>query len=409
MRHESEPRMIVSSVARAPLAEMYPPDGKLPALITDARENPLVCRKTTAGDVLVKAPAFPYVERHILAIPDRIDQAPTPSVVQVPEKLLAETFQTVGEIAAHYAQDPNVLEINTGWNHSPLENKKHVATQVNTLHVHVAGYTKDDLNRTVSVEDIQNRPELRTKEKEPLEGLITTILDHEVFAHVATRSGFNDKFKRVQDGERVTFEMTQGAAGFADPELAATMQEIHTRAAAAYDAIASCFFKRDENDKTQFAETDGDGNRLALLPREDRLTRMGAYLDDRSYLTEGQQQVLRFMANASMPMDALHTVFQARKGEEPLTEDEKYDRNPMMALKGLAYAAVMTGVRKEDGTFTWKFGFDPVVFAPRDMLQASRGTFSHFERQAGAVFPEDARQRMQADEARLVQKLQSTV
>ena len=84
-----------------------------------------------------------------------------------------------------------------------------------------------------------------------------------------------------------------------------------------------------------------------------------------------------------------------------------YERNPAMALKGLAYAAVMTGVRNDTGTFTWKFGIDPVVFSPRDIIQASRGTFAHFERQPGDVMSRESLERMKADEATLAAKLQN--
>jgi hypothetical protein len=400
--------MIVSSALRAPLQEMYPPDGKMPSLIADARSNPLTKRVTTEGDVLVKAPAMPYVEHHMLVLPDRIDLGPTPSVASVPEQLLEETFRTVGEVARHYQDDPEVVEINTGWNHSPKENLKHVATQQDTLHIHINGYTEADLAHTVSGEEVKQRPELRIKEREPLEGLITTILENEVFAQVATRPGFTDKYKRVEDGRRMTFEMLQGANAFADPELAATMQEIHTRAATAYEKVASCFFQQESDHPHAFIESEDNGNRFVLLPQDERVARTDAYIEEREYLTAPQREQLRFMARNSMSMEEVFTIFEARKGSE-LTDDEKYDRNPAMALKGLAYAAVMSGVRKEDGTFAWRFGFDPVVFAPRDVIQASRGTFSHFERQPGAVFSEEARGRMQADEVYLVQKLEATV
>ena len=76
-----------------------------------------------------------------------------------------------------------------------------------------------------------------------------------------------------------------------------------------------------------------------------------------------------------------------------------------MALKGLAYAASIAGVKNGDGTVSWRFGMDPVVFAPRDVLQASRGTFAHFERPAGAVLPPETLEKMKADEQILKKKL----
>lgn len=401
----NQERMIVSSSARAPLLEMYPPEGKLPSLISDAREKPLVEIPTSGGTVLVKSPAFPYVEHHMLVIPDRADQGETSRITRVPVGLLTTTFATVGEVAGHYADNPEIQEINVGFNHSPLEDEKHVATQVNTLHVHVTGYTEADVEHTVSKEEIQDRPELKIKEKEPLAGLIKNILQHEVFTHMEEDAGFIELFNQVEDGDRVTYEMHSGIETFSDPRLAGIMHSVHERTSQAHDSIASCFFERDQRD-TGFVETE-DG-RFKLLATDERTNRVNKYIETRSYLTDVEKRQLEFMATQADSMDEIHVFLEEKKGEE-LTNDEKYGRNPQMALKGLAYAAVFTGVKQPDDTMSWRFGIDPVVFAPRDVVQASRGTFAHFERVPDGVMPTEKLAAMRQDEERLKAQLISAV
>ena len=387
MSAERAPSVIVTSMARAPLVELYPPEGTLPSLIDDARENPLVRIPSLGGEILVKTPAFPYVAHHALVIPDLTSGEPTPDPTVVPDQLLSDTFQTAGEIATHYLENPSMQEVNIGWNHSRYEDKKHVATQQKTLHVHVVGYTNDDLEHTVSAQEIQQRPELKMKEHEPLAPIIKRILEHDVFGDLEHMPAFEQLFSKEEDGNRVTYELRHGADTFKNPALADLMKRIHALAKISYDSLAECFFTANAEDSTTYQESE-DG-RYQLLPREERISQMNEYLETHDYLGSTEQRMLKFLARNAKSMDEVNGIRH-------------------MGLKGLAYATSFAGIKQGDGTVSWRFGIDPVAFAPRDVVQASRGTFAHFERNGDAHLAPEQLAAMKIDEQKLTSRLTST-
>ncbi|MBI1862685.1 hypothetical protein HYS00_01045 [Candidatus Microgenomates bacterium] len=397
---------IVTSVARASLTELYPPDGRLPSLIDDAREAALVRIASDKGEVLVKPPVFPYVRHHMLVIPDLSTHEPTDTPFVVPDGLLFSTLHTAGVVAAHYLDNSDVREVTVGWNHSKFEDKKHVATQQNTLHIHVIGYTAEDQAHTISQDEVNRRPELKMKEREPKAALIKTILENKVMSRFKEWPTFKHLFNEVRDGDRVTYELNQGIDTFNHPSLAMIMKRIHVASQIAYEELADCFFTPDQEEPYSYVESD-DG-RYALRSVDERKAAMEEYIITNDWLSDGHKKELMMLARHARSMEEVNAILQKRKGNEPLTDDEQYGQNKYMALKGLAYATVFTGMRQDDGSVSWIFGFDPVVFAPRDVVQASRGTFAHFERKGDRVLPLYAYEEMREDEERLADRLQQS-
>lgn len=369
---------IVSSVAREPFES-------LPPLIDDARENPLVILSTDKGDVLVKSVAMPYSERHLLVLPDLTSHENLPSVEATPDVLLGAAFETAKLIADEYIEDPDLDNVEIGWNYSHKERKKRIASQPNNLHIHVVGYGEDDsLQDSVLKTEAVAREDLKTKVSEPLAKVATDLLYTQVLPVLENvHSDFFAKYFKVgAETDSFTLELKEGIDLLSDPEFSDFIKTVHITGQDIYNEIGRCFYQ-EENGK--FVE--GDDGRYAPLPPNERLHAIYEYIARHESLSSVSRRVLIRLAETVKPMSDV---------QNPTRE---------MALKDFAYAAVFSGERGERGDFAWKFGFDPVVFSTRDVLQASRVESRLFERDASRALDEATLARVKDHERMVADKL----
>ncbi len=325
-----------------------------------------------------------------------------PTITTVPAELLHAALSTAANAAEYYLTNPDIKEILVGWQYSRTEPEKFIASQPRNLHLQIIGYTAKDLAQQIPYSEVRRRPELRVVESEPRAQLITTILQHEVFASLENTPEFQALFTRVSDGDRVTYALVQGINTLMNPELPDILHRIHADSQRAYNDIARCFFTEVNAADHTFAES-ADG-RYQLLPLENRQQRIEDYLARHPYLQPQEQAELRKLALSVRPMSEVIRLLEARR-KAPLSTSEKGKFNPCMAIKGLAYAAVFSGIRDDQGTVAWQFGFDPVVFANRSILQAHRGTPGFAARDPNQSLPPAVYAAIRADEQKMVEYL----
>lgn len=371
--------MIVSSIAREPREN-------LPSLIDDARQNPIVKVEAPEGDVLVKNVAYPYVEKHILVIPDRSDGVDMPGVVDVPGNLLHSAFLVAADVASYYESDPEVQALDIGFNYSPQENKKIIASQRKNLHIHVEGFTQKDLDHRITDAEVRRRPEFKRNLSEPAQPIINDLMQR-VFREVALiNPEFDRLFERVSDKGRITFRLKAGLDTLRDTGFSSVMKDIHDQAKLEYDEIARCFLEINPETSEYFESEDG---RYKLLKTEERVERVREYIEqneeDLSAASRGG--LIRFA-------ELIQPIVNLSKG------NQDFDFQRFAAIKDFAYAAVVSGVKKGE-EWDYRFGFDPVVLSKRDSNQASRGEFKLFERDGSKNYDHDTLIRVKEDEEAL--------
>lgn len=327
----------------------------------------------------------------MLLVPDNNEQTDLPAVTYVSQSRLSATFSAAADVAGYYAQDPETQQVDIGFNYSSQEGEKIIASQRRTFHVHVLGFSGDDMDQTIKASEIRTRADLYRQLREPVVEAITDIADMEVFERGTTDRLSMDLaslFKRDRSDERrITFKMKNGAAALTSPRLPELLKQIHIRSQQAYDRVAACFFER--TGEGGFAET-RDGRYRLLLPAV-RLENVDRYLRENPRLSPKTGRYLNFLA--------------ARLGDMSEVDDPVM-RDRFLAIKGLGYACVFSGVRSRE-RFEWKFGFDPVVFSKRDILQASRGTSKLFQRLSGQTFNFQRLEAVREDERNLYRYLLS--
>lgn len=384
--------VIVSSIAREKREH-------LPPLIQDARENPLAIIKTSEGTVYVKPAAMPYTRRHMLIIPDRENKENTPDVNTTPDTLLGKTFQAAHDIADYYTQSTDVQEVDIGFNYSQHEDKKRIATQPQTLHVHVVGYDSEALAHRIDRSDALKRPDLKSKTSEPLSRLASELIYNRVLPILQSKMPrfFSDNFEVIEHEKRFTLKMKNGLHVLDDPEFPDFLKVIHAEGQNVYDEIAKCFFVS-QPETGKFMESE-DG-RYQLLPQAVRMKRVAEYVALHKYLTLASQRNLHMLSESAKTIQEI-TQRKERKLDRELSEEEtQQELNRFMAIKDFAYAAVFSG-KQTDKSVAWSFGIDPVIFSTRDVLQASRTQTKLFERNPDKIYDDPTLSKVMKDESNL--------
>lgn len=371
--------MIVTSISRE-VRESLPP------LIEDARQNPLVKVETSEGEVLVKSVAYPYVEKHVLVIPDNKDRTDMPGVVDVSGNLLHSALSVAGDVASYYEADPEVQAVDIGFNYSPQEDKKIIASQRKNLHIHVEGYTQKDLDHRLSDAEVSGRPEFKRTLSEPAQPIINDLMQR-VFTDVAKiNPEFDRLFERVEDKGRITFRLKDGLVSLGDTGFSSVLKDIHDLANQAYDEVAKCFLKVDPDTGEYLESEDG---RYELLNPEERFKRVKEYIQKNGgSLSTASKNGLPVLALTMRPINHLSNG------------NEGFDFQRFAAIKDFSYASVVSGVKAGDG-WEYRFGFDPVILSKRDSNQASRGESKLFERIGSRTYDPETLKRVKDDETNL--------
>lgn len=340
---------------------------KLPSLIVDARQNPLVKAETAVGAVYVKDAAIRTTRQHMLIIPDQPSGALMGNVQEVPLSLLGDTLQAAGDIVAYYESQPKTEQVDVMINFStdPL---KRIQTQPN-LHVHVLGYGTDDIRRPTNRRKMRANPELRPQERELLNSVIYDLLDQQVFPFVAEDHVFSRLFERTSDEHgAITYRLIHGDATFSDSDFPRAMKEIHKRSQEVYNQLASVYFEMDKEGRF-VGEVDG---RNKLLSQEKRIKNVTVYISDHSSLSLASKRWLQFLASHATDLENVVVSKEQAKGSKLSTQERKRVINRFAAVKDLAYGCTFSGI-KTDGKYDWRMGYDPIVFSTRGSLAASRG------------------------------------
>lgn len=341
---------------------------KLPPLIEDARQNPLVKAETTDGTVYVKDVAILTARQHMLVIPDQPSGALMGNVQEVPLLLLGDTLQAAGDIAKYYESQPKTEQVDVMINFSTDPSKK-IQTQPN-LHVHVLGYGPDDIQRPTNRIEMRANPDLRPQESEPLNGVIYDLLDQQVFPAVAEDPAFSRLFERISDEHgAITYRLIHGDATFSDSDFPRVMQEIHKRSQEVYNQLASAYFEMDKDKGIFLEEVDG---RNKLLSQEKRINNVAVYISEHPSLSLVSQRWLKFLASHATDLEKVVASKEQAKGSKLSPQERKHVINRFAAIKDLSYGLTFSGI-KTDGNYDWRMGYDPIVFSTRGTLAASRG------------------------------------
>lgn len=378
--------MIVSSVSREQVES-------LPPLIVDARQNSLASAEYFLGTIYIKPVAMPYVENHVLVVPDRMDGKDMPGIVDLPGDLLKRSLTVARDVASFYESQDGVEAIDVGFNYSPSENRKVIASQRKNLHIHVEGFTRADLDHRISDSEVRDRPEFKVQTSEPAQPIINDLMQM-VFQEVDEQDPyFAELFERVSDDSqgRITFRLKEGLDTLANGGFSSVIKDMHEIASYYYRDLAKRFVKTDP-DSGEFIESE-DG-RYELLDRDERIEAVNEYI--RFYgkrLSDKSKIMLRYYAGA------IRSISEMSGG------NEDFDFQRFAVIKDFAYACSVSGVKTDNG-WEYRFGFDPVVRSKRDSTQASRGEFKLFERDSSKAYDEETLARVKEREAQLAKYLE---
>lgn len=156
----------IDNVARRPVE-----GGTFGPLMEDVRANYLVSCLGNDVTIYLKAVPSPYTGEHgvhFLAIPDARDQSNIPGVKDLPPKDLRNTLQFAEAFAYQTLQQKGIDEVDFGFHHSRAEfsgiPKQRIASFPNNLHIHITGYSGQDMKPLPRGEVVRDS-ELRGKQE----------------------------------------------------------------------------------------------------------------------------------------------------------------------------------------------------------------------------------------------------
>lgn len=386
---------IVENVARRPK------EGPIPPLMDDVRANFLVVAPGERITAYLKAVAGPYTGEHgahLLVVPDANDRKDLPGIKDLSPADLGTTLQMVEAVAHATLQQPGIEEVDFGWHHSRSElagiPKQRSATFPKNLHIHITGYSREDMRPLPSDEVIKNS-DLRGKTGEALHFFAEEIFIHEILTQLQTDTAFSDIFEQIRDERgRVRFRMRNGRKDFESPELPVILQTIDRRAKEVYDEVGKCFFQYD-TDNDRFVENDDQYQRFKLLPLVERRERIDEYIRERPWLSGGAGLALRLLAEIAMDEKEVleRELVKARPIDTSLTDFRSDDvlkqtANRFWAYKDLVYTMVWSARKGDGNDVEWIFGFDPMIFTVEGFPQSSSFTDKIILKRDGAFTPE---------------------
>lgn len=397
----------VSNVAREKI------EGRLPPLMDDTRTNYLARLEGEEEDIYVKAVASPWTGEHgihLLVIPDRRDHQNIPGVVDLSSESLGESLKLAESLAYNTLQQEGISEVDFGVNHTKGElrriKKTPLASFPLNLHIHVTGYSLDDM-KPVSREDIMKSSEITGRTEDALYVLGEELFFGEIVPVLKNKfPSFDTIFGEVKDQRgRKRFKMIDGRNGFQHPDLPKILQSIDVLAKQKYDELANCFFEFDSQ-SNQFVTKQDESARYRLLTRENRLRNIEEYIDNHQNLSDGVKLGLTLLAATAKDEQRVVErelgILEQKKGSE-LTEAEReaqigHIANRFWAYKDLAYSIAWSARRESNGEVTWIFGFDPKVFTIHGPHQSSSFTNKLVERDISGHFTDEQLQRIQQRE-----------
>lgn len=345
--------------------------GDLPSLIQDVRETKPVL-STTGGKVYVKGAAYVYTPSHLLIVPDRFDKKDAPGVTDISTDLLFDTFRVASRVATVVARQTDAEFIDLGWNYSPGERKKRIASQPDNLHVHVVGYEPNDL-QTVDATQVQRDPILSSKLKERMDSVSKDLLVGQV---IPNTPDFDDFF--IESLKDPLAFYLKDAASFENPDFAAMMQKLHQNGQRTYNQVAQVFFDLDNPQMDYYVRP---------MPRTsfNRHAQLTAYLAKKPYISNESAGLLRNLADRVVPFDEL---VRQKFGVNPTDNDAKNLLYSQGALNGFAYAMTFSAdINPDRSVDQWKLKISPKVFSSQDLLQGS-AQFKLFERNENEALSE---------------------
>lgn len=363
-------------------------EGQLPPLMDDTRENFLLSAEGQEIKVYLKTVAGPYTGEHgnhFLVIPDKIDQTNIPGVKDLLPTDLGVALEMAESVAYKTLMQEGIEEVDFGFHHSRAEltgiPKQRAATFPKNLHIHITGYSGQDL-KPLSLEEL-NSPGLKGKTKDAVHFISEQVFYNEIVKPLREENpAFESVFEEMRDSrKRLRFKMRKGREGFKDQQLSVILQEIDKRAKDSYDKLGKCFFEYDSQNN-KFIEKDDQYKRFKLLTIDQRKQNIKRYIEERPWLSEGARYGLRWLAeNAKDESEILQrelakNVGATTTGRTDFRSDsaEKQAANRFWAYKDLTYTMVWSAKKGEDGTINWIFGFDPMVFTVEGLPQSSAFT-----------------------------------
>ncbi len=408
----------ISNVAREKVK------GKLLPLMDDTRDNYLARIEREGEDIYVKAVATPWVGEHgihLLVIPDRRDHHNTPGIADLSLEALGNSLQLAESLAYNTLQQEGISEVDFGVNHSRGEivrgEKSMLATIPLNLHIHVTGYSPEDM-QPISTDEIRRSSELTGRTGEALYKLGEELFFGEVVPVLrAAFSSFNTMFQEMTDQRgRKRFRMTNERMGFAHPELPKILQAMDRVAKQKYDELAKCFVEFDDQ-SNQFVTKSDENKRYQVLPIEVRQQNIDQYIKNHPSLSIAVQVGLRLLAAEAKDEQVVTerelAILEQKKGS-PLTDNERQAQighiaNRFWAYKDLAYALVWSAQKEPNGEVTWIFGFDPKVFTIHGPHQSSANTNKLVERDTTQHFTHGQLQRVQQRESAVLAKTKQEI
>ncbi len=399
-------------------------EGRLPPLMKDTRTNFLARLEEEQEDIYVKAVASPWAGEHgihLMVIPDRKDHQNIPGIADLSTQALGQSLMLAESLAYHILEQDGISEADFGINHSRGElkrgRKSMLATIPLNLHIHITGYTSEDM-RPVTTEDIIKSSDLTGRTGEALYQLGEQLLFSEIVPELKVLfPSFDTVFSEIRDQQgRRRFKMTEGRNGFQHPDLPKILQAMDGLAKQKYDELAKCFFEFDDT-SNRFVTKQDELERYQLLPRKIRLRNIDQYLNYHPKLSEGVKLGLRLLA--SMVKDEQVIINRelnraAQRKGSALTDIEKEVEtgiiaNRFWAYKDLTYALVWSAKRGEGGEIEWIFGFDPKVFTIHGPHQSSAHTNKLVERDVSGHFTDEQLQKVKQREMAVLAKTKEKI
>lgn len=399
-------------------------EGRLPPLMDDTRANYLAKLEGSNEDIYVKAVATPWTGEHgihFLVIPDREDHQNMPGIADLSSEGLGDSLQLAESLAYYTLQQRGIFEVDFGINHSRGEltrgKKSMLATIPRNLHIHITGYTPEDLE-PVSKEDIIQSSELTGRTGEALYQLGEELLFGEIVPQLKTTfPSFDTLFSEIRDlRSRRRFKMAEGRKGFANPDLPKILQAMDGLAKQKYDELGKCFFEYNSQ-SNQFVTKQDELERYKLLPRENRVQNINDYISNHQNLSEGVKLGLKLLAaiakDEQVVVERELEAAEQKKGRV-LTGSEKEAQtiniaNRFWPYKDLAYALVWSAKRESNGEVTWIMAFDPKVFTIHGPHQSSAYTNKLVERNMSGYFTKEQLQAVQQREKLVLTKAKEEI
>ena len=400
--------------------EVVPGQG-FPPLLEDTRANNLASCEVGKGEmVYVKAIAGQYVGTdglHVMILPDFANKEEIHDVTDISTKHLSKTLEIAGALARHAFEEAGVGEVNIGIHTSKDEWIKGVPKQriknFKNLHVHVEAANYEAKPKITS-QELRKNPEYFGKTPEPFERVGYQILENEILPRLKEKGLLVDNlFEKSKDGEgRLRLKLRNGAQTFKDPDLAKFIQTLDVEGQASYDALAECFFEKEDG---KFKADSGQYQRYKLLPLNERRKKIDEYIQKREWLSNSSKTGLRYFT--SMAQDAETIMNREMAKVESWNPDEHSGHgkptlsniaNRFMAFRGFSYATLFSGLKDSSGETQWTLGIRPSVFLVEGFVEMAN-TYGIIVKHTDQPYSESELAVVQARERRVISKVQKDI